>query len=197
MLSLKPRFDLYAFNFPKDMFPQELIDKYNEVLYKNSSVITNIVDYVNESIQSISIPGINAEPVEQNHRETNSNRVSSNHANYEPSHTYAYTSISNPLEMIDKEFKVTMRMNQGLYNYFFMYENFFYAVCKNINNHPIKEFKIQLLDETGKIISNILLKNLVITSLDGLDFTYNTVERESKTFEIGFRFNNIDFDFVV
>ena len=41
---------------------------------------------------------------------------------------------SNPLSRINKEFKVTFRLNQGLYNYFMMYETIFYKYLKPFDN---------------------------------------------------------------
>ena len=55
MLSLSPRYDLFKFSFPKDFLPEEVLVKYNKVLSKNAGVITNAIDYLNESIQGVSL----------------------------------------------------------------------------------------------------------------------------------------------
>ena len=36
-----------------------------------------------------------------------------------------------------------------------------------------------------------------IDGIEGLDFTYSKVDRESNTFEVTFKFNNIDFEFII
>lgn len=111
MLSLSPRFDLFHFELPKDFLPAEILDKYNNILYRNQGVITNCVDYLNESIQSVNIPGISDITVTQQQHESNRIIRANNRINVEPNHEMTWTDPGNPLSKINKEFKVTFRMN--------------------------------------------------------------------------------------
>lgn len=197
MLSLSPRYDLFKFSFPKDFLPQELQDKYNDILSKNQGVITNCVDYLNESIQGVNMPGISdilvtqEQPGEQNSIVRTSNKIS-----VEPKHDMVWMSAGNPLEKIGKEFKVTFRFNQGLYNYFMLYETIFYRMCKPELHPADKVLYIEILDETGKITARIKFYDVNIDGIDGIEFNYNKIERDAGTFDVNFKFNNIDFEFV-
>ena len=199
MLSLSPRYDLFRFAFPKDFLPKEIEKKYVEILNKNQAVIISPIEYLNESIKSINIPGLSEALVTQSQHGSNNifrDNQKLGKINIEPKHDINYNSSNNPLDMIDKEFKVTFRMNQGLYNYFMLYETLFYRICKPTKYPPDKIFKIELLDEDGVIISTINYFDVYIDGIEGLDFSYDKIERDAGTFDVTFKFNNIDFEFL-
>lgn len=199
MLSLSPRYDLFKFLLPGDFLPKNIEEKYYKILSQNAGVIQKPIDYLNESIQSINIPGISElNTIQEQHGFNPIKRSNTNlgKINVEPNHGVTYLSSDNPLSKINKEFKITFRLNQGLYNYFMLYETIFYRYLKNFNEKQDELFIIELLDETGKITSRIKLLDIFIDGIDGLDFTYSKVERESNTFEVTFKFNNIDFEFI-
>ena len=195
MLSLSPRYDLFKFNFPKDFLPEEIMVKYNKVLSKNAGVITNAIDYLNESIQGVSLPGITDILMTQAQHGSNPNERTTYKLNVEPTHEFIYKSSNNPLANINKEFKVTFRYNQGLYNYFMIYETIFHRICKHINKESDPVLWVEILNEYGVIIARIKLMDVHIDGIDGLEFNYNKIERDAGTFDVTFKFNNIDFDF--
>lgn len=197
-LSLSPRFDLYRFVLPKDFLPTEVEEKYSLLISKEPGVVTTPIDYLNESIQSINIPGISDLVIVQPQHERNSTIPRLHKLNVEPKHDINYLSSGNPLEKLGKEFRVTFRLNQGLYNYFMIYETIFHRYAKPETVRPYDPvFYIDILGEDGTAVSRILLKDLYIDGIDGLDFNYNKTERDSTTFDVTFKFNNIDFDFIV
>ena len=57
-------------------------------------------------------------------------------------------------------------------------------------------FFIELMDEDGVVTSRIIFKNVLIDGIDGLEFSFNKVERDSGTFDVTFKFSNIDFEFI-
>ena len=195
MLSLSPRYDLFRFSFPKDFLPEEIEAKYTNLIRQNQAVITTPIDYLNESIQGINFPGISDIIVQQQQHSHNDIKRSHNKLNVEPKREQIYHTSANPLDKIELSFKVTFRMNQGLYNYFMLYETIFYQMCKpNIKKHePV--LYIELLNETGNVSTKILFKDVLIDGIDGLEFNYNKLERDSGTFDVTFKFSNIDFEF--
>lgn len=195
MLSLSPRYDLFRFELPKTFIPKEVSDKYQKILNKNAGVLTTPIDYLNESLQGITIPGISDLTVDQTQHSNNS--ISGlGKINVEPSRSNTYKSTANPLDKINKEITITFRFNQGFYNYFMLYETIFWKFCKPTNYPNEDVLFIELLDETGKINARVKFMDCVIDGLDGLDFTYSKIERDSGTFNLTFKFNNIDFVFV-
>ena len=196
MLSLSPRFDLFRFAFPKEFLPREIEDKYQTLLNRTPGVLSNPIDYLNESIQGISFPGISDINIQQQQHSSNSIKKIHGKSNVEPKTDITYISSSNPLDKIEKQFKVTFRLNQGFYNYFMLYETIFHKICKPINKDPERMLYIELLDEEGVIRSRIKFIDVHIDGIDGLDFNFNKLDRETGTFDVNFKFNNIDFEFI-
>ena len=87
-------------------------------------------------------------------------------------------------------------MNLGFYNYFMLYETIFYQLCKPIDRGHQPVFYIEILNETGVVIAKIFFKDVLIDGIDGLEFNYNKIERDAGTFDVSFKFSNIDFDFI-
>lgn len=197
MLSLSPRFDLFQFKIPKDYFPQEVFDKYYRLINENKAVIYDPVDMVNESIQAITIPGIGDLTEPQPQTSTNANPTGKMRYNHEPAHDNFYKSPANPIELMEKEFTVTFRQNQGLLNYFMMYETLFHHMCKPLLYQKGEDvFIINILSETGVPYSQIMLYQPIIIGIDGLEFSYSKAERDTDTFNVKFNFNNLNFDFI-
>lgn len=198
MLSLSPRYDLFRFTLPKDFLDEEITLKYDQIINKLPGVITNSIDYLNESIQGISFPGISDILMEQQQHGYNSNPYTNNtgRLNIEPQRTNIYRSTTNPLMSINKELTITFRYNQGLYNYFMLYESILKQHDKTYNYTPNSSFVLELLSEKGKVISKIKFTDLLMDSIEGLEFNYSKVERETGTFNVTFKFNNIDFEFI-
>jgi hypothetical protein len=202
MLSLSPRLDLFVFRFPKDFLPEEIEKKYTILLNKEKSLIKTPIEYLNESIQGISFPGISDLLVEQQQISQHPENLNAQsglklkRVNVEPTRNNVTYSPNNILSQIGGEFTVTLRKNQGLYNYFMIYETIFHKVLKEYANVTKKDdlFEIDILDSTGKVIGRVKLFQPRIDGIDGLEFSYNKLERQVETFDLKFRFNNIDFD---
>lgn len=196
MLSLSPRMDLFRFVLPKDFLPKEVEKKYYKLFQTNSTVLITPIDYLNESIIGITFPGISDINITQDQHGSNQIVRKTGKINVEPKHEIIHTSSDNPLEKIEKEFKVTFRMNQGLYNYFILYETIFYKICKPILFPSIDVLYLDILDCNGVVISRVKFMDCHIDGIDGIEFDYSKVERESGTFQVTFKFNNIDFEFI-
>ena len=196
MLSLSPRHDLFRFAFPRDFLPQEISDRYNAIINKNPGVVTTAIDYLNESIQGINIPGISDVNISQAQHSFNSITRTEKKLNVEPKTEIIHTSTTNPLDKIDKEFTVTFRLNQGLYNYFMMYETLFHYICKPILKNEEPVMRLEILDESGVVRSQIKFIDVHMDGIDGLEFNFNKTQRDSDTFNVKFKFNNIDFEFL-
>ena len=199
MLSLSPRYDLIRFHLPKTFIPTEVEEKYTKFLNTDAYTMKSAIDYLNESIQGVSMPGISGLTITQQQHGSNNIKLDSikKRINVEPIHEINHISSGNPLEKMDKEFKVTFRLNQGLYNYFMLYETAFYYACREYRWDCEPVMYIEILNEEGTVISKVKFIDVYIDGIDGLDFNYTKVERETNTFDVTFKFNNIDFEYFV
>lgn len=200
MLSLSPRYDLIKFHLPKTFIPEKVEEKYTKLLNSDAYTIKSAIEYLNESIQSITMPGISDLTIIQEQHGANNINVVNNingRLNVEPKHEITYLSSGNPLEKMDKEFKVTFRTNQGLYNYFMLYETAFYHACREFKWEPESVMYIEILNEEGVVVSKVKFIDVYMDGIEGLEFSYNKIERESGTFDVTFKFNNIDFEHII
>ncbi len=203
MISLSPRYDLFRIALPKSFLPVEILDKYTKILERDPNVFSTPIDYLNESIQGVSIPGMNSLTMEQTQHSSNSIIRSGaqegrplGRINVEPSLSINYKEAANPLDKIEREFKITFKRNQGLYNYFMLYETAFWQFLKPLDKSLDRTIYVELLDEYGAVTSYVLFKDCLIDGMDGLEFGYNKAERDADTFQVSFKFNNIDFDYI-
>lgn len=194
MLSLSPRSDLFRFVLPKDFIPIDIRNKYDAILAKNPGVITNTIDYLNESIQSITFPGIHDTIIQQMQHSSNQIRRTKNKTNVEPAVEINYVTPGNPLQKIDRSFKISFRKNQGLLNYFILYESIFYRICKPELYPADKILILDILGENGQVISQVQYLDCFIDGIDGLEFDYSKVDRNDDLFSIDIKFNNINFE---
>lgn len=201
MLSLSPRYDLMRFHLPKTFIPKEIEEKYTKLLNKDAYTITSALDYLNESIQGITMPGISDLTTAQTQHGSNGIKENDSHGsrriNVETSHDITYFGTGNPLEKIEKEFKVTFRANQGLLNYFMLYETAFHHACREHKRDCEDCMYIEILNEDGVAISKVTFIDVHMDGIEGLDFNYSKIEREANTFDVTFKFNNIDFDYLI
>ena len=193
-LSLSPRYDLVRFHLPKTFIPTEVEEKYTKYINTDAYTIKSAIDYLNESIQSVTMPGITGLTMTTQQHGSNNIKVTGKRINVEPMHEINHISSGNPLEKMDKEFKVTFRTNQSMLNYFMLYETAFYHACREYRWDGERIMYIEILNEEGVVISKVKFMDVYIEGIEGLEFSYNKVEREANTFDVTFKFNNIDFE---
>lgn len=193
-LSLQPRYDLFRFTLPKTFFAQSLIDKYNALLTRENSVLYDVVDYVNESIVQVKCLGINELLVQQSQTSIDLNvphklrRATSHELSY--GHADA-----SPLENLNRTLTIDFRLNQGMYNYFILYETLFDKFLRNEHKTYDDMFEMQLMDERGNVCVQLRFYDVYISGIDGLEFDFNRIDRENNTFSITFEYNDIDVTF--
>lgn len=200
-LSLAPRFDQFRFVIPKEYIPPEVLDKYDKILAKNPSTFMNSIDYLNESIKGVTLPAIENLIVEQqqvSHNSMKENGKLLGKINIEPAHPNVTLSSENILSKINNTFTVTFRQNQGLYNYFMLYESIFHRYMKPELYHQKETelFDVVFLDEESLPVSRMILYQPEFNGISGLEFSYDKVERQTDTFDVTFTFNDLDFDFL-
>ena len=194
MLSLSPRYDQFRFLFPKEFLPPEVTEKWQKKINKDSAVITTPIDYLNESIRGISFPGITDLTVTQQQHSTNPIKRTINRINVEPNQNNTTYATSNPLDKIQREITVKFRMNQGLYNYWMLYEAIFYRICKQKLYKDGTDLQLFILDEDGVRVVRVDLMQCHITGIDGLEFAFDKTERQVDEFSLTLTFNNIDLE---
>ena len=116
--------------------------------------------------------------------------------NIEPHHTHSSLNSGNPLDKIENEITISFRRNQCLLNYWMIYETIFHRYVKpELYEADNEQFTLYILDETGVPTIKVIFKQPVISGIDGIEFSYDKIERQKETFEVRFRYNELDIDF--
>ena len=201
MLSLKGRQDKFRLLLPDELIPDEIKEKYQKILVRKHSFITNPIDYVNESIQKIQVCGFNSATIDQQQSGRGTplrtpTRTTQNNFLHGAS-PYVYRSPANPIALLDKTLNVDFRMELGYLNYFILFESFFYQYTRDTASNKLPDhFNVDIYNEAGEIYSKIVLYGPIIDGMDMLDLDYTQPLAQSQTFRVIFKYSNIDFSFI-
>lgn len=202
MLSLSPRYDQYRLQLPKEFLEPELYKKYSKLLASQNGVITDPMQYLNESIVDIEVFGIDDITLKQIQTSTNARMLKSasksglGRIKHEPSTEITYTAYDGaPIEWIDRALNINCRINQGFYNYFMVYEELFHKFIKPGDKHSYDVIPLYILGEDGTVAVRLDFIDVYFQGIDGLEFTYTNVERQNNTFTIKLVYNDIEVNF--
>ena len=78
-----------------------------------------------------------------------------------------------------------------------IFENFWWLYSRDKQYADMRlEFTVDLLDNNEKVYSRIVIKDPIIDGIDMLDFDYTQPVAESGTFNVIFKYSNIDYQFI-
>jgi len=201
MFALRGRQDYFRLNFPKEFIVPEIEEKYSKVLQEKHSFITTPIDFINETIQSVQVLGFNDATIEQQQTgrgtyANSQNRIMQNKFLHTSS-GINYRSETNPINLIDKTLNVNFRHTLGFINYFLLFENFFWLYSRDTGyDQLIPNLFVDIMDNIGNIYSRIEIIHPVISALDMLDLNYTQPLAQSQTFQMIFKYSNLDFQFI-
>lgn len=201
-MQLKGRQDGYRLLLPEELIPEEINDKYANILQRRHSFIYKPIDLINESIQKIQVLGFSNGVLEQQQTQRGEpiitpSRVKENdflHSNA----PIPYRSASGPLALFDKTLNIDFRHQAGYLNYFLLFETFFYQYSRDMASNTLPDvFPIEIFNENGEVYCRIMLYNPVIDGMDMLDLDFTQPVAQSQTFRVVFKYGNIDFQFLI
>ncbi|WP_296864307.1 hypothetical protein [uncultured Methanobrevibacter sp.] len=171
--------DKFEFLFPKIMFPDNLINKYKQYTEKiPGAVITNPVDIFNFAVQSLTIPELTFDPIQQLDH---------------PGQTRQYRANVQETELYDRTITFTCQTLTGFINYFMAIDLFkYYYDFRNDKSHLPCSFDINVSDAEGYIVSTLHFEDILFTSVSGLEFNFSSNTIDFKTFDISFAYNKFE-----
>lgn len=204
MFALKGRKDGFRFLLPSDFICDEINDKYAKILQEQKSFFLKPIDFLNETIKGIQILGFSEGTMEQqqpghgNPIRQQINPLTDRTEQNRFAHTASgatYRSEKNPLALIDKTLNVTFRHTLGFLNYFMLFENFWYLYSRDTKADR-QVFTIDIIDAHGRAYSRIVLYDPIIHGIDMLNLDYSQPVAQSETFNVIFKYSNIDYQFL-
>ena len=109
-LALNSQHSQFAFSFPVDFVPSDIEKKYKSYLTRNQNIFDDVIDYLNNSIQQITFPGLTFPTAEQTHKFGKE---------------ISYRSAKAPYDIYTKDFTITMASIDNNANYFIMQDILF------------------------------------------------------------------------
>lgn len=183
---LQNRNDLFKVEIPKIFIPKEIKKRYEPYLFRMPTPITDVSDLLNYSIQSITIPNFNYQPIEQ-----------VKPGKYTPAKgtVRKWRQSLSPEMLIDRTFTITFQLLDGNVNYWIMLETFFHYYDYKTENPFMCDIPLRLFDSEGICMYSSYFKDCLFTGLNQFTLSYSEITPEFRTFEATFAFNDIQIEF--
>ena len=175
---LNSRSNLYNFKFPKNFIPKEVAEKYKPYLNRMpGNIIEEPIDFINYTIQGVSMPGISYDPAQQ--------------APNDGTLTYkrGYQPIQN---LINRELTVTMQLLDGFINYWILSDTLLYHYARNNEKAYIDDLKLQILDAEGIHLMSVVFEKPVMNSISEIELNMASNIAEFSTFTVNFFYNKFN-----
>lgn len=180
-MNLNAKSNLFKFVFPVGFFPEKIVKKYERYLEKSQIPYKNFNDFINSTIQSVTIPTLNGEIVEQK-------------GNYRVAQKWR--SGFEAIRSIERSFTVEFKLVESFMNYFAFMEAFldFYSFQNKyeyLGDMTLEIYDTDLLRTLKIKYGSVLYKDISTP----ITFNHGDVRNQFKTFSINFAYNNLDIDF--
>jgi len=169
---LNARNNQFDFKFPRNFIPEAIEEKYGSYLNRiPGNVVEKTIDFINYTIQSVSIPSFGFDPAEV---QTNDGTVT-------------YFKGSQPLQqLIDREFTVTFQLVDGYINYWILLDTLLYYYVLDNN---IDDFLLRMKDSEGNALVTIKMIEPIMKMLTELELSFASNVAEFQTFDVSFTYN--------
>jgi hypothetical protein len=170
----------FRFNFPKSFIPAEISAKYSKYMNRiPGNIISDPLELINYSIQTVSLPSFSYDPVEQ--------------IDF-PGTKRQYLSSLPVTELFAKELTIGMQLFDGHFNYWMMYEIFLYYYSREKKIYLPDGFRLQMIDGEGNILVTIHFDRILFQTMPELNLNFSTDSVSFENFEVVFVYNNLRID---
>lgn len=181
----RPRGDLFQLIFPPDFIPENIRRIWQPYIERMPTVIEDVDSFIAESVQTVSLPPVNYEPVEQQSYEKTS------HTSYTKKHKSPIHSQDLP----DKSISVTFRMTDGYANYFILKQSLVWRFDHEQRPPYLPWIKVLAFDVEGNIMTQEQYVDVNFHGLDEYSLSYSDVQQNFQTFNAAFSFSRSEFKY--
>jgi|GEM_PF-762191 hypothetical protein len=175
---LNSRNNLFNFKFPRKFIPIEVADKYRKYLNRMpGNLMTEPIDFINYSIQGVSLPGISFDPIEQSPNDG----------------TTTYHRGAVPIQnTIERQFQVELQLLDGFINYWIMQDTLLYYYSRQKKEPFTDDLKLQILDAEGIHVMSAVFEKPIFNSISELELNMSSNIAEFSTFTLNFYYNKFN-----
>jgi hypothetical protein len=163
----------FIITFPKKFFYPDVIEKYEFYIKRLKNPYLSVPDYVNSSIQGITVPGVDLGTVDQVLLDD----------------FVKWKDGFNLEKSLEKTFTISFKQFEGYLNYWIMFDQLQKFYSYDVNNEFFPPMTLSLLDNTGFELVAITFYKIIGTSLSSLELSYASNIPEFQTFDMNFSFN--------
>ena len=176
---LNSRNNLFNFKFNRKFIPEAVATKYRPYLDRMpGNVISEPIDYVNYSIQGMSIPGISFDPVE----------ISPN----DGSKIYHRGAIPIQNTVADRQITVELQLLDGYINYWILQDTLLYYYSKTEKKPFLDDLKLQIMDAEGIHVMSAMFEKPIFNEISELELNMSSNIAEFATFTLNFYYNTFN-----
>lgn len=163
--------------FPETFWCNNVKTKYKRYYDSMMLPYENIGDYVFSTVQSIDFPSLQIKPTQQT-------RKYGKKADYKG---------SDPVEdTVTRTFKISFKLAEGFLNYMLMYENVIDYLDHENKTQYFDNMVIGMLDNEGYLMETMEFKQLIITGISAVSFSYTAIDGGFSKFDVSFNYNDWD-----
>jgi len=198
---LNARSDLFKVEFPRNFIPDSIKKKYEPYVFRMPTMINDVSDLINYTIQTVTIPTMNYTPVEQVKPEGKNRFIpeepspnSLGSSSTEAGRIRRWRSSSNVQEIFTKEFQVTFQLIDGHINYWIMLDTLLYYYDFANRKTFTESIPIRILDAEGNVMFTAQFIDTLFTGLTEYQLSYSDLSQEFKTFDATFQYNTLNLE---
>jgi hypothetical protein len=174
---LNPKSNSFYFNFPKGFFSERVISKYTRYVERQPIPFDSVQSYVNSTIQSISIPGMSIDSVDQ----------------IRPlGKKISYKSSTPVQDLFNKDFNINFKTVDGFVNYFIMLDTVLDFLNFANGQTFIQSLPLRIMDNEGNIVTSVTFQEVLFTAFSDLELNYTNNNPTYTSFSLGFKCNYLD-----
>jgi hypothetical protein len=170
----------FIFNLPSDFIPSEVLADYDGIVDLYQMPYTNILDFLNSTIKSISFPGFSVDP---NHQII----MRGKYIGYKP---------AKPVQdlVTTREINVVFNTVSGSLNYFILLDLFqkHYLDTQHLYIEPLT---VSNLDPFRNVLFTIKYYQVILISISETTFDYSVQKVNPSEITLTFAFNFMELDF--
>jgi len=191
---INPVLSNFRIEFGESFFPEFLTSKYDKFLFYKNYPFKSLKDYFYETIQEMSIPGINLNTISAIGVPNLGKNFSK--VNMPPSTINRHYPGTSPINEIVDSVTLNITFRNTLLNWMYCYEVLYSYFARD---RKTDEFYIQLIlkDSAELDMVKFTLSDCFISTMPGLEFSYLQSFSESKTFDVSFTFNRFEVGFLI
>lgn len=169
----------FIYRYAKDFIPDELKEKYNTYLKTQPTPFKDCIEYLNATIQKVTLPALNIQNIEQNQTQTAYKRIDRGGLSY--------------TQNLSREISITHKHTEGFLSYFMLWENIITYNTYQNDRKFLPSVDVVLLNNEFKETFRYKFDKLLFAGFgETIDLDYSSVRNIPKTFTVKYQYNSLE-----